>query len=272
VDLNKRLQELLNPGVSPKGCPFRLNDKVIQLKNSFLASAVKKEPRKIFRVNRRTMDLDELAADCDRRPAAGNQEWSADQDLKHLVCNGEIGRVIWVSEDGKKIVVQFPSPDRTVMVFRAGGKADDDTKEEAGGGGNGDAQDGPPETGCDLDLAYAVTCHKMQGSQSPIVIVALDEYPGASGQFGICDRAWLYTAISRAQKACFLVGMKHVADSICSKRFIWRRKTFLVETIRELAAKAGVELRTPREPGGPAIEALFVGQQQPIQIEEASLW
>jgi GNAT superfamily N-acetyltransferase len=227
VDLNKQLQDLLNPGTGPQGCPFRLNDKIIQLKNSFLPSAQPKEAKE---------------------GGGGKQDWAPDQELKHLVCNGEIGRVVWLSCDGKKIVCRFPSPERTVMVFRAGAKAEN---------GENDGGEEKPETGCDLDLAYAVTCHKMQGSQTKIIIVALDEYPGASGQYGVCDRAWLYTAISRAQKATFLVGLKHVADAICSKRFVWRRKTFMVEILRGLAEKAGLDLGWGGEPGGPSLESLF---------------
>jgi hypothetical protein len=235
VQLNRQLQDLLNPsGAATQGCPFRVQDKVIQLKNSFIPSAVESH----------------------------KTEWAADQDTKHLVANGEIGRVVWIAPDGKRIVVRFPSPDRTVMVFRGAAS-------NGGANGNGgDGDDDKPETGCDLDLAYAVTVHKSQGSQWPIIIYCLDEYPGASGQYGVCDRAHLYTGISRAQKACFLVGMKHVADSICSKRFIWKRKTFMVELLKEYAAKAGVELRTPREPGGPSIESLFPGRK----IKEADLW
>ena len=263
VELNRQLQDLLNPGAGPQGSPFRLNDKIIQLKNSFIPSAVQKEPIKHWRprVNRRTMDIDELAEDCDREARAAKQEWSPDMDLKHLVCNGEIGRVVWLSDDGKRIVAKFPNPERTVMVFRGAGKAD----------GNGDGDEEKPETGCDLDLAYCVTCHKSQGSQWPIIIVALDEYPGASGQYGVCDRAWIYTAISRAQSAAFLIGMKHIADGICSKRFIWRRKTFMVDILKSLATKAGVTLRTPREPGGPSLESLFVGVK-PTVVDEENLW
>ena len=259
VDLNKRLQDLLNPGVGPKGCPFRLNDKVIQLKNGFFPSAMQKKPKIPREHYRKQMSVDEMMRVCDSLESGG--EYSADMNLKYLVCNGEIGRVLWISDDGKRIVVKFPSPDRTVMLFRGVSKDDE----------NGDEKDDKAETGCDLDLAYAVTCHKMQGSQSPIVIIAVDEYPGASGQYGVCDRAWLYTAISRAQKACFLVGQKWTADMICSKRFIWRRKTFLRELLVELAGKAGVELRTPHEPGGPSVESLFVGNEND-RIPEEVLW
>lgn len=221
IEMNRKLQELLNHSPPVKNCPFRLNDKVVQLKNSFLPSAVQK---------------------------FGKTDWTADMDDKVLVCNGEIGKVSWLSEDGKKIVAEFSMPDRKIMVYR-GAKQDDEK--------DGDEDSG---AGCDLDLAYALTCHKMQGSQAPVVIVALDEYPGASGQFGVCDRAWLYTAISRAQLACFMVGQKHVADGICSKRFIWRRKTFMVELIREYAQVAGVNLRAPIEPG------------LPVAIQESERW
>jgi len=51
----------------------------------------------------------------------------------------------------------------------------------------------------DVELAYAVTCHKAQGSQFPTVIV-----PVTPSQ--ILDRALLLTAVSRAQQQVVLVG------------------------------------------------------------------
>ena len=219
--LNKQLQQLLNPQAGDKRTPFRVGDKVIQLKNSFIPLAVQ-----------------------------GRNGWTSSDD-KCLICNGEIGRVLVAEE--KKTVVKFPASDDPVIVFRGAkrkGEEDDDTGEVDTKGENAKANgkqdqkqdDERTDTGCDLDLAYAVTTHKMQGSQSPVVIVCVDEYPGATGEYGVCDRAWLYTAISRAQKACFLVGMKHVADGMCRRTFIHRRKTFMCETIRELATKHGVRL------------------------------
>jgi exodeoxyribonuclease V alpha subunit len=50
-----------------------------------------------------------------------------------------------------------------------------------------------------IQLGYAITLHKAQGSQFPIVIVALK-----SGR--ITDRAWLYTAITRAESEIHIVG------------------------------------------------------------------
>lgn len=50
-----------------------------------------------------------------------------------------------------------------------------------------------------MELGYAITLHKAQGSQFPRVIVALQ-----TGR--IVDRAWLYTAITRAEAEIHIVG------------------------------------------------------------------
>ncbi len=221
--LNRQLQDLLNPQAGDRKTPFRVGDKVIQLRNQFIPFAIETK----------------------------GKGWTSSDD-KLLVANGEIGRVIHAEE--KKTVVLFPSSDQPVIVFRGSRRnADDDddgpetTGEHAKANGKRDPQrdDERTDTGCDLDLAYAVTTFKAQGSQFPIVITCLDEYPGASGEFGVCGREWAYTSISRAQKAAFLVGMKHVADGMCRRRFIDHRKTFMTETIRELAVSANVRLRIP---------------------------
>jgi exodeoxyribonuclease V alpha subunit len=52
-----------------------------------------------------------------------------------------------------------------------------------------------------LELGYALTLHKVQGSQADTVIVALT----ASH---LVDRSWLYTSITRATKQVYLVGSR----------------------------------------------------------------
>ena len=53
----------------------------------------------------------------------------------------------------------------------------------------------------DLALAYAMSIHKSQGSEYPVVIIAL-----LKGHFMMLQRNLLYTAITRGRKKVFLVG------------------------------------------------------------------
>ena len=49
----------------------------------------------------------------------------------------------------------------------------------------------------ELELAYAVTIHKSQGSEYPVVIIPL-----ISGPPMLLSRNLLYTAVTRAKKSC----------------------------------------------------------------------
>lgn len=51
-----------------------------------------------------------------------------------------------------------------------------------------------------LQLAYAITCHKMQGGECPTVIIVVHESHSRS-----LNREWLYTAITRASQNCILL-------------------------------------------------------------------
>lgn len=133
------------------------------------------------------------------------------------LANGEIGRVLAV--DPRGVVIRFETPERVVRVFR--GKDEGDGEVDAEGNSNGGGLSR-------FDLAYAVSCHKSQGSEWPVVIVVLDEYPGARL---VCSRNWVYTAISRARTACFLVGKLSTLKSMCRRDVLWKRKTFLRELL-----------------------------------------
>lgn len=58
----------------------------------------------------------------------------------------------------------------------------------------------------ELDHAYAITVHKSQGSEYPIVIIPLYNAPSV-----LLTRNLLYTAVTRAQKMVILVGRTEVA-------------------------------------------------------------
>ena len=139
-------------------------------------------------------------------------EIDTDEDGRAYVANGELAKVEDVAE--KFIIASLKNPTRVIKIP------------------TGSASE--KSTGCSWDLGYALSVHKSQGSEWPVVIVALDEYPGARR---ICDRSWIYTAISRAKDSCVLVGKKSTADSMCRRQNILKRKTFLRERILLNAAR-----------------------------------
>ena len=78
-----------------------------------------------------------------------------------------------------------------------------------------------------LKPGYAITLHKAQGSQFPRVIVAL------SGGNNL-DRAWLYTAITRAESEIHIVGPKEkLVRAIKNKSNASKRQTYLQELLNK---------------------------------------
>ncbi|MDR1246224.1 MAG: ATP-dependent RecD-like DNA helicase [Clostridiales Family XIII bacterium] len=56
----------------------------------------------------------------------------------------------------------------------------------------------------ELDLAYAVTVHKSQGSEFPLILMPISWFPPA-----LATRNLLYTAVTRGKRAAILVGIEH---------------------------------------------------------------
>ena len=61
----------------------------------------------------------------------------------------------------------------------------------------------------DLEHAYAITVHKSQGSEYPIVIIPMYSAPPM-----LLTRNLLYTAVTRAQKMVILVGRKDIVETM----------------------------------------------------------
>ena len=55
----------------------------------------------------------------------------------------------------------------------------------------------------ELSLAYAITIHKSQGSEFPIVIT-----PVATQQYMLLQRNLIYTGVTRGKKLVLLIGQK----------------------------------------------------------------
>jgi exodeoxyribonuclease V alpha subunit len=72
-----------------------------------------------------------------------------------------------------------------------------------------------------VQLAYALTAHKAQGSEFPCVVVLCHR----SHYFA--DRNWLYTAVTRASKYCFLLGDRWGLRHAVTKNHTIQRRTLL---------------------------------------------
>lgn len=194
--LNKILQSELNKNPKIDACSFRLADKVVNTKNGWF-------------------EFDEAAID--------DPNIQMNEDGKVYVANGELGEVI--SIEGRLMEVKLNSPSRVVKVPL--GKSDITDGDQQTDNATDDESTG---TGCNWDLGYALSVHKFQGSEVPISIEILDEYPGARM---VCSREWLYTGISRAKKLCVAIGKKETAYAMLKRKALDKRKTFLRELILE---------------------------------------
>ncbi len=81
----------------------------------------------------------------------------------------------------------------------------------------------------ELELAYAVTIHKSQGSEYPAVVIPLLQGPRQ-----LYHRNLLYTAVTRARRCVTLVGSDQVFHEMIQNVNEQRRNTSLDQRIREL--------------------------------------
>ena len=111
------------------------------------------------------------------------------------VFNGETGTIQAVYPEEKKIVVSY----------------DDDRWVEY-----------PYVQLDEIELAYAVTIHKSQGSEFPVVIIPMSWFPPA-----LATRNLIYTAITRAQDRVIIVGKKDYLNAMVDNTQMSRRNSGL---------------------------------------------
>jgi exodeoxyribonuclease V alpha subunit len=80
----------------------------------------------------------------------------------------------------------------------------------------------------DLDLSYAITVHKSQGSEYPVVII-----PMYSCSPMLMTRNLFYTAVTRARKMVILVGRPDIPMRMVENDFKIHRYTTLKNKISE---------------------------------------
>jgi exodeoxyribonuclease V alpha subunit len=201
--LNKILQNELNPTPGSDGEVFRVGDKIVNTKNGKFTAILSEEP------------IEDDFSERDSDSKKPNEVY---------VANGELAEVIEVGPG--YLLATLTNPNRTIRIPRGKAQERDETPLQSD-----DGEDAPEEstsTGCTFDLGYALSVHKSQGSEWPVVIVMLDDSGAAKRT---CSREWLYTAISRAKDRCVLIGRRETADSMCGRVALNKRKTLLKERI-----------------------------------------
>lgn len=116
-----------------------------------------------------------------------------------FLVNGDMGQIIDMNDSRNKMTVKFFDPERIVHLSKKRN---------------------------DLLLAYCVTCHRMQGSEAPVVIIPVHKLY----QYFV-TRSWIYTAISRAKVMCFTVGQFGAIETAINKNDAEHRVTRLKESM-----------------------------------------
>lgn len=87
----------------------------------------------------------------------------------------------------------------------------------------------------EIELAYAITIHKSQGSEYPAVLLPL-----LSGPKMLMNRNLLYTAVTRARKCVTILGSQEVVDGMIENENQYHRYTGLDRRILELESEERV--------------------------------
>jgi len=139
-------------------------------------------------------------------------EWYYTDDSRYYhkgvgVFNGDMGRITRIDHDTKEATVCFDGNRDAVYAFAE--------LEQ-------------------LEHAYAVTVHKSQGSEFPVVILPL---MSSGGRF--LSRNLLYTALTRAVEKVIFIGQKSAVEAMVANNRIAGRYTTLDHELKELAEILG---------------------------------
>ena len=176
-NLNKRLQEILNP--SSRSIPekekndvvFRKGDKVMQIKNNY---QMEWEVR---------------------------NKYGIPMDKGSGIFNGDTGIIREINLFTEELTVEFDEGKMVEYSFKQ--------LEE-------------------LELAYAITIHKSQGSEYPAVVIPL-----LGGPMMLMNRNLLYTAVTRARKCVTLVGNEVTFQQMIRNTSQQKRYSGLCDRLKE---------------------------------------
>ncbi|MCD4758182.1 MAG: AAA family ATPase [Arcobacteraceae bacterium] len=168
INLQKLINNTKNNGIQTKTYEYKLADKVIHIKNENMKSQTMKTYKN------------------------GSTEY-----IEKRVFNGQLGMVIKIDHENKKLLVLYPTDDMVVFY-------DFDTLDSL------------------ISLAYCLTIHKTQGMEYENALI-----PMSFSHFIMHNTKLLYTAITRAKSMCYVIGEDEAFTSACKKLEITNRQTVI---------------------------------------------
>lgn len=118
------------------------------------------------------------------------------------VFNGDMGKIVTINDYAQNIIVEYEEHKMVTYSYQQ--------LEE-------------------LELAYAITIHKSQGSEYPAVIIPL-----LSGPKMLCNRNLLYTGVTRARKCVTILGRSDMIQEMIANNNQQTRYTSLSVRMKEL--------------------------------------
>ncbi len=125
------------------------------------------------------------------------------------VFNGDMGLVVEINDYAQQLTVEYEEHKRVVYPFH---QLDQ------------------------LELAYAITIHKSQGSEYPVVII-----PILGGPRNLFCRNLLYTGVTRARECLLLMGSRDAVNEMVDNSQVKERYTSLCQQMKELVRIANPE-------------------------------
>jgi exodeoxyribonuclease V alpha subunit len=129
----------------------------------------------------------------------GDKVMQITNNYKKEVFNGDIGWILRIDQEDRELVIDF---DGRFIHY--------------------DYQDLD-----EIVLAYAISVHKSQGSEYPVVII-----PVTTQHYLLLQRNLIYTGITRARKLVVLIGTKKALAIAIKNNKPQRRFTYLAERLR----------------------------------------
>lgn len=135
----------------------------------------------------------------------GDKVMQIRNDYHRNVFNGDIGRIREIDPEERSLTVGFQDVDGERLVEYQTEELDQ------------------------LTLSYAISVHKSQGNEYPVVII-----PVTTQHFLMLQRNLIYTAVTRAKKMVVLIGTKRAIAIAVKNNRIEERNSLLSQRLRQV--------------------------------------